>query len=185
MGHIKLTDFGLSKMGLMSLTTNLYEGHIEKDAREFLDKQVCGGHGGHQGWSDLQGPQGPRAWWGAQLSLEAPSVARAQADRLPPGVWDPRVHRTRGHPAPGLRQASGLVGYGNHSLRVPGGLCAFLRGYPGRALWTGYQWYVTPRWEAGLWKVGQPGATSQLHFALQMTFCGLKGTRPCPQMLSF
>lgn len=41
MGHIKLTDFGLSKMGLMSLTTNLYEGHIEKDTREFLDKQVC------------------------------------------------------------------------------------------------------------------------------------------------
>ena len=40
MGHIKLTDFGLSKMGLMSLTTNLYEGHIEKDTREFLDKQV-------------------------------------------------------------------------------------------------------------------------------------------------
>ncbi|XP_022046358.1 microtubule-associated serine/threonine-protein kinase 1-like isoform X2 [Acanthochromis polyacanthus] len=42
MGHIKLTDFGLSKMGLMSLTTNLYEGHIEKDTREFLDKQVYG-----------------------------------------------------------------------------------------------------------------------------------------------
>ncbi|XP_004616661.1 microtubule-associated serine/threonine-protein kinase 1 isoform X1 [Sorex araneus] len=42
MGHVKLTDFGLSKMGLMSLTANLYEGHIEKDAREFLDKQVCG-----------------------------------------------------------------------------------------------------------------------------------------------
>ncbi|XP_075302449.1 microtubule-associated serine/threonine-protein kinase 4-like [Opisthocomus hoazin] len=42
MGHIKLTDVGLSKVGLMSLTTNLYEGHIEKDAREFLDKQVCG-----------------------------------------------------------------------------------------------------------------------------------------------
>ncbi|XP_056262560.1 microtubule-associated serine/threonine-protein kinase 1-like isoform X2 [Pseudoliparis swirei] len=42
MGHVKLTDFGLSKMGLMSLTTNLYEGHIEKDTREFLDKQVCG-----------------------------------------------------------------------------------------------------------------------------------------------
>lgn len=41
MGHIKLTDFGLSKIGLMSLTTNLYEGHIEKDTREFLDKQVC------------------------------------------------------------------------------------------------------------------------------------------------
>lgn len=43
MGHIKLTDFGLSKVGLMSLTTNLYEGHIEKDAREFLDKQVRNG----------------------------------------------------------------------------------------------------------------------------------------------
>ncbi|XP_044522287.1 microtubule-associated serine/threonine-protein kinase 3-like [Gracilinanus agilis] len=42
LGHIKLTDFGLSKIGLMSMTTNLYEGHIEKDTREFADKQVCG-----------------------------------------------------------------------------------------------------------------------------------------------
>ncbi|KAM9329940.1 microtubule-associated serine/threonine-protein kinase 3 [Gastrophryne carolinensis] len=42
LGHIKLTDFGLSKIGLMNMTTNLYEGHIEKDTREFLDKQVCG-----------------------------------------------------------------------------------------------------------------------------------------------
>uniref|UniRef100_A0A8C5C7M4 non-specific serine/threonine protein kinase n=1 Tax=Gadus morhua TaxID=8049 RepID=A0A8C5C7M4_GADMO len=42
MGHIKLTDFGLSKIGLMNLTTNLYEGHMEKDTREFIDKQVCG-----------------------------------------------------------------------------------------------------------------------------------------------
>lgn len=42
MGHIKLTDFGLSKVGLMNMTTNLYEGHVEKDAREFSDKQVCG-----------------------------------------------------------------------------------------------------------------------------------------------
>lgn len=41
MGHIKLTDFGLSKVGLMNMTTNLYEGHIEKDAREFSDKQVA------------------------------------------------------------------------------------------------------------------------------------------------
>lgn len=40
MGHIKLTDFGLSKIGLMNMTTNLYEGHIEKDMREFVDKQV-------------------------------------------------------------------------------------------------------------------------------------------------
>ncbi|XP_061739357.1 microtubule-associated serine/threonine-protein kinase 3-like isoform X6 [Nerophis ophidion] len=42
LGHIKLTDFGLSKIGLMNMTTNLYEGHIEKDTREFVDKQVCG-----------------------------------------------------------------------------------------------------------------------------------------------
>lgn len=40
MGHIKLTDFGLSKIGLMNMTTNLYEGHMEKDTREFMDKQV-------------------------------------------------------------------------------------------------------------------------------------------------
>uniref|UniRef100_A0A7M4FF16 non-specific serine/threonine protein kinase n=1 Tax=Crocodylus porosus TaxID=8502 RepID=A0A7M4FF16_CROPO len=42
MGHIKLTDFGLSKIGLMNMTTNLYEGHMTKDTREFMDKQVCG-----------------------------------------------------------------------------------------------------------------------------------------------
>ncbi|KAG5276503.1 hypothetical protein AALO_G00132800 [Alosa alosa] len=42
MGHIKLTDFGLSKIGLMNMTTNLYEGHMEMDTREFIDKQVCG-----------------------------------------------------------------------------------------------------------------------------------------------
>ncbi|XP_078658257.1 microtubule-associated serine/threonine-protein kinase 2-like isoform X10 [Branchiostoma floridae x Branchiostoma belcheri] len=40
MGHIKLTDFGLSKMGLMSLTTNLYEDTL--DPKQFTDKQVCG-----------------------------------------------------------------------------------------------------------------------------------------------
>ncbi|XP_073731820.1 microtubule-associated serine/threonine-protein kinase 3 isoform X2 [Misgurnus anguillicaudatus] len=42
MGHIKLTDFGLSKIGLMNMTTNMYEEHMEKDTREFFDKQVCG-----------------------------------------------------------------------------------------------------------------------------------------------
>ncbi|XP_062888520.1 microtubule-associated serine/threonine-protein kinase 3-like isoform X1 [Mobula hypostoma] len=42
MGHIKLTDFGLSRIGLMNLTTNLYEDHFEKDTREFIDKQVYG-----------------------------------------------------------------------------------------------------------------------------------------------
>lgn len=56
MGHIKLTDFGLSKIGLMSLTTNLYEGHIEKDTREFLDKQVSAG----PGWG---GGRVSQLWW--------------------------------------------------------------------------------------------------------------------------
>ncbi|TRY58951.1 hypothetical protein DNTS_033923 [Danionella cerebrum] len=42
MGHIKLTDFGLSKIGLMNMTTNLYEEHMEQDTREFIDKQLCG-----------------------------------------------------------------------------------------------------------------------------------------------
>ena len=40
LGHIKLTDFGLSKMGLMSLATNLYEGYIDKETKQFSDKQV-------------------------------------------------------------------------------------------------------------------------------------------------
>ena len=40
MGHIKLTDFGLSKMGLMNLTTNMYEGSIDKESSQFKDKQV-------------------------------------------------------------------------------------------------------------------------------------------------
>jgi tRNA A-37 threonylcarbamoyl transferase component Bud32 len=39
LGHIKLTDFGLSKVGLMNLTTNFYEGN---DYKEFNDKQICG-----------------------------------------------------------------------------------------------------------------------------------------------
>lgn len=43
LGHIKLTDFGLSKMGLMSLATNLYEGYIDKETKQFSDKQVCSG----------------------------------------------------------------------------------------------------------------------------------------------
>lgn len=42
LGHIKLTDFGLSKMGLMSLATNIYEGYIDKETKQFSDKQVIG-----------------------------------------------------------------------------------------------------------------------------------------------
>lgn len=65
MGHIKLTDFGLSKIGLMSLTTNLYEGHIEKDTREFLDKQVS--------WKNLSADLGSGA--GFCIGIESEFVA--------------------------------------------------------------------------------------------------------------
>jgi serine/threonine protein kinase len=30
LGHVKLTDFGLSKVGLMNLTTNFYEGMVRQ-----------------------------------------------------------------------------------------------------------------------------------------------------------
>lgn len=43
LGHIKLTDFGLSKMGLMSMTTHLYEGCVDSsETRQFSDKQIYG-----------------------------------------------------------------------------------------------------------------------------------------------
>ncbi|XP_028404478.1 microtubule-associated serine/threonine-protein kinase 2-like isoform X2 [Dendronephthya gigantea] len=43
LGHIKLTDFGLSKIGLMEMTTHLYEGSMEaKDRKQFTDMQVFG-----------------------------------------------------------------------------------------------------------------------------------------------
>uniref|UniRef100_H2Y6L4 non-specific serine/threonine protein kinase n=1 Tax=Ciona savignyi TaxID=51511 RepID=H2Y6L4_CIOSA len=41
MGHIKLTDFGLSKVGLMSRTTNMYESHLDPQ-QLFNDRQVYG-----------------------------------------------------------------------------------------------------------------------------------------------
>lgn len=42
MGHIKLTDFGLSKIGLMSRTTLVAEGVDVAEAQQFKDKQLCG-----------------------------------------------------------------------------------------------------------------------------------------------
>ncbi len=44
MGHVKLTDFGLSKIGLMNRTTLLAEGvYLDvSETRQFKDKQLCG-----------------------------------------------------------------------------------------------------------------------------------------------
>lgn len=43
MGHIKLTDFGLSKIGLMNRTNLLYEGCLDlSDTQQFQDRQICG-----------------------------------------------------------------------------------------------------------------------------------------------
>lgn len=50
LGHVKLTDFGLSKIGLMNLTTNFFEettggsDNFMRDhyCKEFNDKQICG-----------------------------------------------------------------------------------------------------------------------------------------------
>ena len=41
-GHIKLTDFGLSKIGLMSLTASFYEKLIDIETKAFNDKQIYG-----------------------------------------------------------------------------------------------------------------------------------------------
>lgn len=42
LGHIKLTDFGLSKMGLMNLATSMSEGYYDRESHQFTDKQVFG-----------------------------------------------------------------------------------------------------------------------------------------------
>lgn len=42
LGHIKLTDFGLSKIGLMSHTTSLFESYLDKETKQFNDMQVFG-----------------------------------------------------------------------------------------------------------------------------------------------
>ncbi|XP_032239899.2 microtubule-associated serine/threonine-protein kinase 3 isoform X2 [Nematostella vectensis] len=42
LGHIKLTDFGLSKIGLMNSTTRMYEHSLDRDTKQFMDKQVFG-----------------------------------------------------------------------------------------------------------------------------------------------
>ncbi|CAK8685522.1 unnamed protein product [Clavelina lepadiformis] len=69
MGHIKLTDFGLSKVGLMSRTTNMYESHIETQ-QVFVDRQV---HGTPEYIAPevvlRQGYGPPVDWWSAGICL--------------------------------------------------------------------------------------------------------------------
>lgn len=111
MGHIKLTDFGLSKVGLMNMTTNLYEGHIEKDAREFSDKQVT--------FFSKQ-----RTVIHTSHHVENICCCLFCGGRCT-GMWNSRVYCTRGDPKTRLWEAGGLVGNGHHPLRVPRGLRAF------------------------------------------------------------
>lgn len=121
MGHIKLTDFGLSKIGLMNMTTNLYEGHIEKDTREFIDKQVC--------------------FFITSLHhlvcCLSPSAHISRCSSFS-GVWYSGVYRSRGDPEAGLWEACRLVGYGHHPVWVLGGLCAFLWRHSRGVVWTGH-----------------------------------------------
>lgn len=60
------------------------------------------------------------------------------------GVWNSRVYRSWGDPPTGLREAGGLVGHGDHPVRVPGGLRAFLWRHARGAVWTGHQRSVLP-----------------------------------------
>jgi len=42
-GHIKVTDFGLSKMGLASLSAAIYEDHLNLSRdQQFTDEQILG-----------------------------------------------------------------------------------------------------------------------------------------------
>ncbi|XP_073513616.1 microtubule-associated serine/threonine-protein kinase 4-like [Phyllobates terribilis] len=41
-GHIKVTDFGISKVGVMIPKTNTYKELAEDITREFLDRELCG-----------------------------------------------------------------------------------------------------------------------------------------------
>ncbi|CAH3196693.1 unnamed protein product, partial [Porites evermanni] len=42
MGHIKLTDFGLSKVGLINSTTHMFEHSLAQETKQFTDQQVFG-----------------------------------------------------------------------------------------------------------------------------------------------
>lgn len=69
MGHIKLTDFGLSKVGLMSLTTNMYENHVET-TKQFKDRQIHGTPEYIAPEVILRHSYGPPVdWWSAGICL--------------------------------------------------------------------------------------------------------------------
>jgi len=125
LGHIKLTDFGLSKMGLMSLATNLYEGFIDRETREFSDKQVFG-------TPEYIAPEVVlRQGYGKQVLLSSPTLLFMEQ------VFSFDLHNlifiicflT-------YRETSRLVGIWNHPLRVPHWLRPIFRRDAGRALFS-------------------------------------------------
>lgn len=139
MGHIKLTDFGLSKIGLMNMTTNLYEGHIEKDTREFVDKQVRQKQTVFVWWKNCT------VLWQMWLKKQLLFIHTDLCWLSCAGVWHSGVHSSRGDPQTGLRETCGLVGHGRHSLWIPSGLCAILWRHPWGTFWSSCQWWVTDR----------------------------------------
>lgn len=66
------------------------------------------------------------------------------------GVRHSGIHRPRGNPQAGLREASGLVGDGDHPLWISGWLCPFLWRHTWGALWTSCQWWALLKMEAEL-----------------------------------
>ncbi|KAL0615175.1 Microtubule-associated serine/threonine-protein kinase 3 [Plecturocebus cupreus] len=67
--HNKLTDFGLPKISLMTMATNLHEGHIEKEAWELIRKQVCGMPDYIAPEVIFQGYGKPVDWWAMVVIL--------------------------------------------------------------------------------------------------------------------
>ncbi|KHJ81343.1 hypothetical protein OESDEN_18971 [Oesophagostomum dentatum] len=86
MGHIKLTDFGLSKIGLMNRTTLVAEGFESAiDTQQFKDKQLCGTPEYiapevilRQGYEEVEYPDGDEA-----LPPEAEDLIRRLLEKNP------------------------------------------------------------------------------------------------------
>lgn len=119
-------------------------------------------------------------------------MARAWADVLPPGVWDPRVYIApevilrQGYGKPVDWWAMGIILYEFLVGCVPffGDTPEELFGQViSGACLRGGQAGGTETW-AGPGPHGLQKRTPALHLALQMTSCGPRGTRPCPRMPS-